>query len=254
MSIVGVWRDNLNAGIYLTEYGPQGLDTVLQSIGYIPGAADRCGDHDHFYGRLRKAIDIGAQRYTDREPQWFFMGAFQFNGAFFYRTLWYVNRYGQCLPLALDHFVRRVKDRRVKDTSTRIARTRASVAADALYRIRRAMTNGDPDELNAIMRELSQDETYGPIMEIVTGHYGVEYVELMPLIYFLMDQSNYSPERIGLGKAIKEIRKGRQLVERGRDSAALTLTNLVMLRAGNRNPKPQALSDARDRLASLPAA
>ena len=254
MSVVEIWRDNLNAGIYLTEYGPQALDTVLQSIGYSPGATDGSGDHNHFYGRLRRAIDTGAQRYTDREPQWFFMGAFQFNGAFFYRTLWYVNRYGQCLPLALDPIVRRVKDRRVKDTSTRIARTRASVAVDALYRIRRAMTNGDQDALNAIMRELAQDETYGPIMEIVTGHYGVEYVELVPLIDFLMDQSDYSPQRIGLNRAIKDIRKGRRLIERGRDSAALTLTNLVMLRGGSRNPRPQALSDARDKLASLPAA
>lgn len=254
MSIVGVWRDNLNAGIYLTEYGPQELDMVLQCIGYSPGASGRVGDHDHFHGRLRRAIDVGAQSYTDREPGWFFMGAFQFNGIFLYRTLWYLNRYGQCLPLALDNFVKRVRDRRVKDTSTRIARTRASVAVEALHRIRKAMIRGDTEELKAIMRELSQDETYGPIMEIVTGHYGVEYVELMALMDFLMDQSNYSPERIGLGRAIKDIRKGRQLVQRGRDSAALTLTNLIMLRAGSRNPKPQALSDARDRLASLPAA
>ena len=254
MSIVSIWRDNLNIGIYLTEYGVQLKENVLQCIGYTPGATSGAGDYDHYYGRLRKAIDKGAQNYTEREPGWFFIAAFPFNNQFFYRTTWYVNRHGECLPLAVDPFVRRIKDWRAKDTNTRIARTRASVAADALHRIRRAMVNGDIDEYNAVIKVLSQDETYGPIMEVVTGHYGVEYANMIPLIELLLQQPGSTPQTALLGRALKDIRKSKKLRERGIYRIADTLSKLVMLRAGSRNPRPQALAEAQNRLASLPPA
>lgn len=254
MSIVSIWRDNLNIGIYLTEYGAKLKDNVLQCLGYIHGESGRLGDYDHYHNRLRQAIDKGAQKYTDREHGWFFIGAFPFNKQFYYRTTWYVNRNGECLPLAIDQFARRMKDFRTKDTNTRIARTRASVASSALYRIRKAMVNGDIDEYNAVINELSKDENYGPLMEIVTGHYGVEYAEMMPFIELLLERPEYMPQRIGLGKAFRDIRKSIMLRERAVLNVAETLTKLVMIRAGSRNPKPKVLAEAREKLLSLPPA
>ncbi|MBW2167932.1 MAG: hypothetical protein JRG69_01520 [Deltaproteobacteria bacterium] len=212
------------------------------------------GDYDHYHGRLRKAIDKGAKYYTEREPGWFFIAAFPFNNNFLYRTTWFVNRYGQCLPLAVDPFVRKIKNWREKDTNTRIARTRAFVAADALHRIRRAMVNGDIDEYNAVIKELTQDEIYGPIMEIVTGHYGVEYANMIPLIELLLQQPGSLPQTALLGRALKDIKKSVKLRKRGVFRIADTLSKLVMLRAGAMIPRPQALAEARNRLASLPPA
>ncbi len=254
MSIVSVWRDNLNIGIYLTEYDAQERDNIIRYIGYTPGAAGRAGDYDHYYNRLRKAIDTGAQKYTEREPGWFFIAAFPFGDMFLYRAIWYVNRHGQCLPLCIDQFTFRLKERRVKDTNTRIARTRAAVALDALRRIQLAMRSGDIEEYNAIIAELCKDETYGPIMEIITGHFGVEYVNMMPFIELLLTQPEWALQKVGLGKAMKDIRKSIALREKGVRSLGDSMSKIVMLRSGGRNPRPQALSEARSRLASLPAA
>ena len=101
------------------------------------------------------------------------------------------------------------------------------------------MVNGDIDEYNAVINELSKDENYGPLMEIVTGHYGVEYAEMMPFIELLLERPEYMPQRIGLGKAFRDIRKSIMLRERAVLNVAETLTKLVMIRAGSRNPKPK---------------
>lgn len=254
MSVVGNWRDNLNVGIYLTEYGVQSKDNIIQYIGYNPGATGTAGDYDHYHGRLRKAIEKGAKCYTEREPGWFFIAAFPFHKQFLYRTIWFVNRHGECLPLAVDPFARRIKNWREKDTNTRIARTRASVAVDALHRIRRAMVNGDVDEYNAVIEDLSKDETYGPIMEIVTGHYGVEYAEMIPLIELLLQNPGSVSQTALLGRALQDIRKSVKLRKRAIFRIADTLSKLVMLRAGSRSARPQVLAEARNRLTSLPAA
>jgi hypothetical protein len=253
MSLVSIWRDNLNIGIYLTQYGAQPRESVLQHIGYSPGATDNSGNFDHYYTRLRATIDTGAQKYTEREPGWFFIGAFPFGGQFLYRTTWYVNRDGICVPLAVDQFVDRMKEWRTKDTNTRIARTRASVAADALYKIRRAMRNGDEGEYNSIIQELAKDKTYGPIMEIVTGHYGVQYAEMIPFIELLLEVPEHSLQRIGLSRSARDIRTANRYHERGVRTLASTLTSLVMIKAGQRNPKPRVLEEARNRLASFDA-
>ncbi len=254
MSVVSIWRDNLNIGIYLTEYGFQPKTNVLEQIGYVQEGSGIEDNLNHYHGRLRKAIERGAQNYTERNPGWFYVSAFPFNGQFLYRTTWYVCEHGQCLPLAVDPYARNVKEWRVKDTSTRIARTRAAVAVEALDRMRRAVLDEDLDAYNAIMKELADDETYGPLMEIVSGHYGLEYADAGQFIELLLDQPAFSPERIGLGRALKDIRKAKQIRDRGMLSFASALAKLVLLRAGSRNPRPQALAEARRRLASLPAA
>jgi hypothetical protein len=244
----------LNIGINLTEYEAQERNNVLQYIGYSPGAAGRDGDYDHFHGRFRKAIDTGAQKYTDREPGWFYIAAFPFGNTSLYRATWYVNRYGQCVPLCIDQFTARLKERRVKDTNTRIARTRAAVALDALRKLRIAMQSGDLEEYRGIIEELSKDETYGPIMEIVTGNYGVEYAEMMPFIELLLGQPEWALQRVGLTKAMKDIRKSISLRERGVINFADSMSKIVMIRAGVRNPRPQVLTEARNILVSLPDA
>ncbi len=254
MPIVTTWRDNLNIGIFLTDYGVQVKNNVLENIGYTPGASGMPGDFEHYHDRLRKAIDKGAQGYTERKPGWFFIAAFPFNNQFFYRTTWYVNPHRVCLPLAVDPIVRLVKGWRTKDTNTRIARTRASVAADALYRIRSAMRYGDEEQFDAVMKELARDEVYGPIMEIVTGHFGEAYVEMMPFIELLLEQAEFKLHRFGLGRAMKDIRKSVALRERGVQSLSETLVKLIRIKAGSRNPRAQALEDARRRLANLPPA
>lgn len=251
MSIVSTWRDNLNIGIYLTQYGAQSKENILQYIGYTPGAPGITGDHDHYHSRLRTTIDSGAQKYTDREPGWFFIAAFPFNNQFLYRAIWYVDSNRACIPIATDQFVGRIKEWRTKDTNTRIDRTRASVAADALYKIRKAMRDGDIEEYNSTIGELAKDETYGPIMEIVTGHYGVEFAEMLPFISLLLDYPEHALQRIGLKNALRDIRKARRLQEHGMRSIASSLSNLVMLRAGQRDQRPLILTEARNRLGGL---
>lgn len=254
MSIVEIHRDNLNIGIYLTQYDAQLKDSILRYMGYTPGAMGRIGIYDHYHDRFRKAIDTGAQRYTERDPDWFFISAIPFGNEFLYRTVWYVAPHGTCIPLFFDQFVTRVMDRRRRDTNTRIARTRGLVAADALRRIRIAMRNGDAEEYRAVISELVSDEIYGPIMEIVTGHYGVEYAEMIPLIELLLQYPETTLQRFGLSRALRDIRKAKRIREQGINNLATTLTNIVMLRAGHRHTRTEALNYARQRLVCLPPA
>jgi hypothetical protein len=125
------------------------------------------------------------------------------------------------------------------------------VAGDALYKIRKAMRNGDIEEYNSTIGELAKDETYGPIMEIVTGHYGVEFAEMLPFISLLFEYPEHALQRIGLKNALRDIRKARRLQEQGMLSIASSLSSLVMLRAGQRDQRPRILTEARNRLAGL---
>jgi hypothetical protein len=254
MSVVSTWRDNLNIGIYLTQYGAQPKENILQYMGYTPDAPNGTDDYDGYYRRFRAAIDMGAEGYTKRESGWFYIMAFPFDTQFLYRAVWYIDRRRVCVPLATDLLVGRIKEWRTKDTNTRIARTRASVAADALSKIRRAMRNGDIAEYNEVMRELGNDETYGPIMEIVTGHYGVEYAELGQFISLLLEYPGDAAQRLGLKNALQDIRKAKKLQKKSIENIARSLSSLVMLRAGQRDQRPRALVEARTRLESLPEA
>jgi hypothetical protein len=252
MSIVEIHRDNLNIGIYLTQYDAHSKEDILGYMGYTPGARGRIGNYDHYHNKFRKAIDMGAQRYTERDPDWFFISAIPYGNNFLYRTVWYVAPNGTCIPLFFDQFVTRVIDRRRKDTNTRIERTRGLIAAEALRRIRIAMRNGDAEEYKAIISELVSDEVYGSIMEIVTGHYGVEYAEMIPLIELLLQYPETTLQRFGLSRALKDIRKAKRIREQGINALATTLTNIVMLRAGHTHTRAEALNYARQRLMCLP--
>jgi len=245
-------RHNLQTGVFLIEHDLTSLeDTLAGGIGYDPTAVGDQADYDYCYRRLQRAMQVGREKYTQREPGWFFISAQPFGNGFRYRAVWYVSRGRRCLPLLQERFdLHAMAERRRRDAETRVARTRAVVAADALREIQRCLASGNVQGLDQLYDQLRQDTFYGPLMEVVTGHYGVPFVELLPFVQLLLQHDEQEPHRLLFRTALADIRTGMKHLERGRTAVANQLANLVAIR-GVQNPRMLAESEARALLQTL---
>lgn len=248
-------RDNLSIGIYLASH-PYGsaLDQILQLVlGHNPNASNPTNSVERYDRRFRSAQRVGRQQFKDRVPGYFTFNAMPFGTIYLYKATWYVWRNQQTgavqtVPLVSGDLqaMRRLRD---KDLATRSATTRSVRAADDIEEQRQAIQRGDYVALQAIHRQMLEDESLG---EILSGLHGLPYADIESILPQLPN-STFGAMTLSFQPAAKRIHQLQRRLRQEQAIISRQLASWVMLQTGLPSNAPRlALQDAADRLARLP--
>ncbi|TRZ53642.1 hypothetical protein D4S03_01470, partial [bacterium] len=183
-------RDNLNLGLTLVDnrfrFGLQPDDLLVRALGYDPAGPWPISDKGRYMSRLHEAPRLGQDKYAMRVPGYFTINAQPFGRIFVYKAVWYTwlnpsTGRVSTVPVNSTDLVP-MREWRDRYLATRTRTTRSVRAADNIVRHDRALARQDASSVRSIESGMVED---GTLSEIITGLFGVPYVEMAPMLDML---------------------------------------------------------------------
>ncbi len=255
MGVTENWRQNISIGLYLgaQPYGALMDDVLVNALGFDPNGQYPQNNRERYIARLRNAQQLGEEKYAARIPGYFTIRAQPFGNTWVYRALWYVwtnpsSSVNQAVLVADTDF-RSMRRNRDKDLATRKRTVRGVRTADNVYQQRRAIANGNANDVYAIQAQMVTDGTLG---ELLTNQLGLLYAEMAPVLDQIAQGNPFGSIQFNFTQTAKKMRKLEAELQKQQSKVLQQLSTWIIIQTGlPGNVRQLALQDAQNRLAGL---
>lgn len=213
---LNIWRDNLQAGIYLLENECASLDDLITFLVERGNSTEQGRGRSFLEESFYSARERGIQNFASRKAGWFFISVecqSSQTSQLIYYTTWYTANHGEtvllrsrCTPSlredGLFEFIMESNNAIPHISGQRI-----------IEMVHAAIAAGNKDSIDMIAATVIEDPVYGPLLRAVSGEepHGEEC--LFPMIEYLAWSEHLIPNS-GMMKEEDLLRKQYELLHR----------------------------------------